>query len=420
MKLFNFVHLRVALFLAIRELKRTSLWTTLLITFVMMLTFLNLIVVRGILVGLISGSISANREFYSGDVLVTPLKTKNYIINSVEIEDAVKAYSGTNKYSVRYIDNIRLEANYQNRFRQDQKVDSIGAVLAGINISNEQLVTGLPRKIIAGQFINENDIEDVVVGATLLGNYSSTDESAITTNLPNIDVGDKIRIIVNGNVREVRIKGVIRTKSQSTDSRVYMNENIARQLIGRNDLFADEIAILLKPGYTPQEGKNYLVNQDFTDRAVIRTDIEAVPPFVKDIQVTFDILGNVIGSIGLAVSSITIFIVIFVNAITRRKYIGILKGIGVSSLSILFSYVFQALAYAIVGTIIASILIFALIKPYFLQNPFNFPFSDGVLEADYLDVTIRAMILLGATIVAGFVPALLVVRQNTLDAILGR
>lgn len=415
-----FVHIRVGLFLAIRDIKRASLWTTLLITFVMMLTFLNLIVVRGILVGLIAGSITANRDFYSSDLLVTPLKNKSFIQNSHEIEDAVRAYSGMQSMSVRYVDNIRLESGYKDKVREDQKTDAIGALLAGIDVNDEATTTTLKDRLIAGEFITEDDIDSVVVGATLLGKYSSTDEAAVTTNLPRVDIGDKIRMIVNGNTREVIIKGVIKTKAQSSDVRVYMNKNIARQLMGRNDLYADEIAIKLNPGVTPEQAKAYLISQGFQDRAVIRTALEAVPPFVKDIQVTFALLGNVIGSIGLAVSSITIFIVIFVNAITRRKYIGILKGIGVSSSAIQISYVLQALAYAIVGTLLASILIFTLIKPYFLENPINFPFSDGIMEAEFLDVFIRACVLLSSTVIAGFVPAYLVVRQNTLDAILGR
>jgi ABC-type lipoprotein release transport system permease subunit len=47
------------------------------------------------------------------------------------------------------------------------------------------------------------------------------------------------------------------------------------------------------------------------------------------------------GSIGIVVSAITLFIVIFINAITRRKQIGILKGIGINSFAIEFSYLFQ-------------------------------------------------------------------------------
>ena len=53
---------RVGLFLAYRQIKRASLWTTSLIIAVMTLTFLNLVVVNGVLVGLIESSVQAQRE----------------------------------------------------------------------------------------------------------------------------------------------------------------------------------------------------------------------------------------------------------------------------------------------------------------------------------------------------------------------
>ena len=64
--------LRVGSFLAKRDLKRANIWTTALIVFVMTLTFLNLVVVSGILVGLIEGSVEANKRIYTGDVIITP------------------------------------------------------------------------------------------------------------------------------------------------------------------------------------------------------------------------------------------------------------------------------------------------------------------------------------------------------------
>jgi ABC-type antimicrobial peptide transport system permease subunit len=92
-------------------------------------------------------------------------------------------------------------------------------------------------------------------------------------------------------------------------------------------------------------------------------------------------LGSAISGIGLVVASITIFIVIFVNAITRRRYIGILKGIGINRKAILYSYIYQAVIYALSGIIVGMVLIFFFIKPYFTANPINFPFSDGILSS---------------------------------------
>src|SRR6056297_3728964 len=54
--------LRIGFLLGFRQIQRANYWTTALIIFVMMLTFLNLIAVSGILVGLIAGSERAVQE----------------------------------------------------------------------------------------------------------------------------------------------------------------------------------------------------------------------------------------------------------------------------------------------------------------------------------------------------------------------
>ena len=119
-------------------------------------------------------------------------------------------------------------------------------------------------------------------------------------------------------------------------------------------------------------------------------------------------------------ASITIFIVIFVNAITRKKFIGILKAIGVRASVIEVSYVFQALFYAVIGIIFGLIILYGFLEPYVMDNPINFPFSDGILFVPFSGTAIRIAILLMATVVAGFIPARLITRGNTLDAVLGR
>jgi ABC-type antimicrobial peptide transport system permease subunit len=80
----------------------------------------------------------------------------------------------------------------------------------------------------------------------------------------------------------------------------------------------------------------------------------------------------------------------------------------------------QSLFYATVGMTIGSIIVFAMLQPFIAAHPINFPFSDGILVATALGTLVRAGILFVTTIIAGYVPARIVVKQNTLDAILGR
>ena len=58
--------------------------------------------------------------------------------------------------------------------------------------------------------------------------------------------------------------------------------------------------------------------------------------------------------------------------------------------------------------------------PFITAHPIKFPFSDGTLVAEIPNTMVRAAILMVATLIAGYIPARIVVKQNTLDAILGR
>ena len=193
-----------------------------------------------------------------------------------------------------------------------------------------------------------------------------------------------------------------------------------RKMIGRTDLNAGKIAVQLQPGTDVIATKQFLIDNGIGEYGRIQTASEAFPKFLQDIKTTFGILGNAISGIGLIVASITIFIVIFVNAITRRRYIGILKGVGINRKAILYSYMYQAFIYAMLGIVIGMFLVFAMIKPYFASHPINFPFSDGILVADVSGTLLRAGILLITTVIAGYIPARIVIKENTLSAILGR
>ena len=70
--------LRVGFFLALRQVKNSSKWTNFLIIGVMTLTFLNLVVVSGVLVGLIDGASNAVGKRFLGDVFISNLNEKKF------------------------------------------------------------------------------------------------------------------------------------------------------------------------------------------------------------------------------------------------------------------------------------------------------------------------------------------------------
>ncbi len=411
--------LKVGFFLAVRQLKRTSKWTTILIIFIMMFTFLNLVVVSGILVGLVEGSSRAYREQYSGDIFITKPANKVFIEKTQEILNIAGTIDHVKAYTLRYLQGGQLEANYRTKTNPNDLPDRVPAQIVGINPQEEDKVTKLSQLVVAGNYLEPDDEGQVLVGSTLLAEYSRGVPGLET--LANVSVGSRVRVLVGGITKEVTVKGVVKSKIGEVGRRVYFVDRELRKILSRLDFNGQEISFKIGDDATPEHVKeSFLASGIDPKNVLVQTWEESQGQFFKDIGSTFSILGTAIGSIALVVASITIFIVIFINAVTRRKFIGILKGIGICSSAIQISYLIQSIFYALVGTVVGSAIIFLLLKPYIDANPIDFPFSDGLLVAPLNTTMWRAGILLLITLIAGYLPARMIIKKNTLDSILGR
>lgn len=418
--------IRVGWFLAFRQILRSGKGTTALIIFIMVLTFINLVVVSGLLVGLISGSFKQFKEGYSGEVIVTTLPGRSYIEKSPELIAFLNNHPKVQAISPRHGISVQALGSLTTLPQKDERPNSIGIRLTGIDPLLEEQVTGFSRFIIDGENLNPEEEGYVLIGSNMIKEYSAFADA----NIPGLDllediyVGKRIRITYSpsesGQVsKEVIVKGIVKSKVDEISTRMFMLDNELKRLLPVNQVQYQEIAIRTDQAFAPllvDEIKSYMGEYS----ARVQTSEEAIPSFLRDIEATFEILGNALSSFALIVAAITVFIVVFINAVTKRKFIGIMKGIGISPVAIQFSYIIQAFFYGSVGSIIGLILTFGVLQPYFDAFPINFPFSDGILVATAYGSGIRVAILLFVTLLAGYIPAKLIVRKNTLDSILGR
>lgn len=413
------ISLRLGLLLGWRQLQRANKWITILIIFVMMIVFLNLVVVSGILIGLIEGGNQANRNQYTGDVIITTLSGETAIINTPTIMQTLESLPRVTASTARYLSGATIEANYQNRRDFSADPDQAGTQLAGINIDGEESLSHISDYVVEGSYLEAGQEGYVLLGANLLQRYSSQFGDGFDS-LGEVYPGDRVKVTVGNVTKEMIVKGIVDSKVGEVSIRAFIPDREFLRLTGRTTQDANEIAINHDGNITDAGLKDQLVRTGFDRYGKIQTADEAIPQFLIDIKDTFSILGNVFGAIGLIVAMITVFIVVYINAITRRKYIGILKAIGVSRLAIEIAYIVQSLFYAILGSLVSSVLIYVVLVPGFQKNPLDFPFSDGILVAPIEGTLIRFLILLIVTLAAGFIPAWLISRQNTLDSILGR
>ncbi len=411
--------LKVGWYLGVRQLKRANQWTTGLIVFIMTLTFLNLVVVSGILIGLIVGGNNANRDQYTGDVIMTTLSGKSDITLSQDIIATLRSEQRITQYSDRFLTGAQVEANYGTRTDFNAKPDTAGTRFAGIDPVRENEFSNISKYVVEGEFLDPNESGYVVLGANLLRRYSSSFGDGFDS-LDGVTPGDKVKITANGKTQEFIVKGIVKSKVGEVSIRAFVTQGDFLRLVDRGSLNVNEISLRHDKVLTDDQVKDIFVKNGFDQYAKIQTATEAIPDFLNQIKLAFGVLGNMIGAIGIVVASITIFIVIFINAVTRRKFIGIMKGIGVSSQAIQISYLIQSLFYAISGSIIGTVILYGVLVPLVARNPINFPFSDGILVAEPAGTITRIIILLIVTLIAGFIPARMIVRKNTLDSILGR
>lgn len=417
--MFSSLNIRIGFFLAKRQIKRSNPWTTTLIIFVMFFTFINLVVVSGILVGLIQGAVDAVKLHFMSDVVVSTLPDKSYIENSPEVISVIKSIPEVEAMTARYVQGGKVEANYKTKIKDTDKTDIASGSITGIDPVAEDKVTNLSKFVVEGKYLEPGDYDQVLLGAYLIKKYMPVDSPGFTT-LSNVPVGSKIRITVGNVTREVTVKGIVKAKVDEVSMRVFMPEEQLRSLIGRSDYNVSEISIKIKENASPEYVRDLIKSNGVGHVAKVQTFTEGKPKFITDMQDTFALLGNILSSIGLVVASITIFIVIFINAITRRKFIGILKGIGINEQAIEISYILQSFFYALCGSVIGLIVLYGFLQPAIAANPIDFPFSDGILVAPIGGTMFRVGLLMVTTIIAGFIPARMVVRKNTLDSILGR
>lgn len=410
----------VGWFLALRQIKRSNPWTTVLIVLIMSLTFLNLVVVGGILVGLPVGATLAYNRQYSGDILLRALPTKDYIEQSDDTIRAITAYPEIEAISPRYVGRGIVEAHYQTAVGPKNDPETLSATIAGIDPELEEIVTHIGSRMLEGEMLRSGEEGYVVVGKNLLAEYTIGVGILSDSVMTNVRTGSKIRITVGGNVGEYIVKGVLGSKMTEVSTRIFISDTEMRKLLGRTDRNVSEIAVRMRQSGTGVALQSSLRGTELASRARIETSREAQGAGLDDIEKTFTVLSTVIGGIGLVVASITVFIVIFINAVTRRKYIGILKGIGISASAIEISYVIQSAFYAILGSAIGLGVVYGILAPYFAVHPIDFPFADGVLLVPYDGTFIKAGILVLVTLIAGYFPARLIVGKNTLDSILGR
>lgn len=431
--------LKLGFFLAIRQVTRTSKWTTGLIVFIMMLTFFNLVATSGFLVGIVEGASRGYKEQWTGDLMITNRNEKSYIERTSDIESVLSSFPQIESYTKRITAGVKVEANWWEK-RKEEDANTVSNQIAGVDPETEDRTTHISEQVVEGEWLKPGDARGIVIGSAYLKKYSRVAD--LVSLLEDVKPGTTVRVTVssggsnfnpeqefaepqdqttsNSVTQDFIVRGIVDSKVQFVSSRAYILDSELKKMLGKSDGDVSEISIVMKEGVDPYIVKTPLMKNGFGEYAKINTADEGAPEFLVNIRLFFSIIGTILGSVSVVVALITIFIIIYINALTRRRQIGIMKGIGVTEFAVEFSYICQALFYVVVGAGIALVLIFTILKPYLDANPIDTPFATIVLVAEPANVAFKFLLVVIVSLFAGYLPARLIVKKNTLNAILGR
>ena len=160
--------LRVGWFLAVRQVKRSGKGTTSLIIFIMVLTFLNLVVVSGLLVGLIAGSFQQFRESYSGEVIVTAAPGRDYIENSPALISFLRSHPSVAALSPRYSVGGQILGTLTDNPKKNERPNRIAARVVGIDPVQEEALTRFSRFLKYGSNLHSDEEGYILIGANLI------------------------------------------------------------------------------------------------------------------------------------------------------------------------------------------------------------------------------------------------------------
>ena len=353
-----------------------------------------------------------------GDIIIWPSARAEYItsaankLNKLELLPDVLAASP------------RLEAT--GFVERDGKERS--ALLFGIVASKEQIITGLPEKIVDGEFIGDRDDKQIVLGAIL-------------AEAMEVRPGQFIDVVhANGETRNYKIKGIVRTGVDELDRRgvwlTYreMQTTVSeRSLLGiirtrlekspeakerlanlqkfltkdvveavnwlertglaqlegfkeeaevlkglRRDV-ASKILVALKPETDPLTAKILIMAQGIAGEIQTAEEFAAAAAAAVDVLVT---VNTIFSFLALVVAVVMVAIVLYINVMDNIRLIGVLKAIGTRNALVVKLFVVQGLIYALIGGLFGIALGYGTSR-YFEAFPLFIPVANVFIGAKF-------------------------------------
>jgi len=399
-----FEGLKVSAFLAWKAIQRGSKGTLILTIMIIALIFVNLVFLPSIISGVVKTFDTQSIEFDLGNLVIEPREGSQYINDATELQKKVERIPGVTGTSPR----IAAGVTYFYRGR------NAASTLYGITPEDERSVTRIAEYMVEGEFLSDGDTGAIVIGATLAGREG--EEGGGLPTLEGVTVGDSVEVAYpNGETRIYRVKGIFETQSFGVDTAAFVTSQEMSDVLGLQDQ-ASMILVKTEENGREDEYKTEILSYGIQEN--VWTFREKAGGFVDQAIQSFNIINTISTLVSLIIAIVVIFIVIFINTVNRRRQIGILKAIGIDQQIIINSYVLQVLFITGVGALV-GIALNAGVTTYLTAYPLVFPGGPVYPDVEVSSILQSIASLFAVSIVAGYIPAWQIAREEILSAIRG-
>lgn len=403
---------KTALFIAYKSIIKGSKSTVALMIFILSLTFFNMLFISGVLSGLNDSEITLLINLMSSHIAVSPQEKpvlKQYIPDQHDVRAQIEAIPGVIATTRHY----NLAGSLAFDKDKNGVYKNVSGPFIGVDPTEDKKVFTMSSLLIRGSNLSDDDTDQIVLSSALAGGYGAP----APNDLGGVKVGDKVRVTFsNGIIRTYTVKGIyndimgifetfITAKEAESVLSIYDN---ASQIFVKTDLSSASIS----------DYQHKI--QSIEPNLKIQTYSDLIASFASFLQ-ALNLISFVVSAISVLVAAFTIYVLIYVNAINKRRQIGILKAIGIKKRIIISAYIIQSLFYTICAITIGLVGVLGILKP--LLDIYKIPIIEGlmylVLFYSPLRVVLSVIAFIVAGLLGGFIPSRIVAKEDILKAIWG-
>ncbi len=404
--------IQTACFIAYKSIVRGRKGTLALMLIILSLSFFNMMFIPGVFSGLLDTITGLLTNTSTSDIVVTPQQSpvpKEFIENEAQLQAQIRTIPGVLGTTRIYLTagSIAYDKN------KDGVYKTVSAQIIGIDPTQVDDALSLKQYLVAGQFLDDSDTDQVLLPAALAGGYGLP----VPSDLGGAKVGDKVNMVYgNGVERQYTVKGIISITFGTALSNTYVTSHEAESVLSASDQ-ASEILVKVDSSTHPLSYYKARIQSLAPNLKVqMYTELLAVIQSVLD---AFTLIAAIVSAISVLVATVTLFVMIYINAVAKRRQIGILKAIGIKENIIVYSYVLQALFYVLCGVALGLMIVFLIVEPLLHAYPIELPFGPLLLTFSFNLAAESVAAFFIAGFFAGIIPARIVAREDILKAIWG-